>query len=229
MLKPSKKHKTIDVVCTVHTLNLFWVQSICSWMVKFWLNGSNAIQLGMCPRSQCLFVCLFVFVCHKELWVKQIFPSIFDILFEFVINITSLWLSEIPKQKKSTSLKTLTKANLTSSIEIRCHTEWIAWKTSTTVNWKLLQSVFLTVYFALLPSLSFFLALDIFAIFQHNLKLEVRVWALIKHAYAICLQCVIWLYIYSFCFGDTVIFTHCLYFCIWFSNVILHFGEWNSD
>lgn len=150
-----KRPETIGMVrCTLYTSKLFWVQSICHWMVKFRIERFDSFRfecnsIGMCPRLQYCLCCVSVSVCmpmcHKELRAKQIFR--FD--FRYIIGICykpSLWL---PGEKR-TSLKTLTKANLTSSIEIRCHTEWIAWKTLT-VNWKLFRSVFSSLFISLIP------------------------------------------------------------------------------
>lgn len=133
--------------------------------------------------------------------------------FQYIIGVcykhhfTMVTRNSQPPEKK-TSLKSLTKANLTSSIEFLCHTEWIAWKTLTTVNWELFQSVFLTVYFAY-PFCSRRFCND-------STQFKVCACALIKHVCAISLQCVICLCI-VFAFGTSNIYI--VFFYIWFSTV----------
>lgn len=143
MFEPSKKDPKLLAWCGVHieivlsAIDLPLNGKISDWTIRF-VPFRMQFNWCLCCVCQCVI---------KSFEPNKFFASIFDILLEFVINITSLWL---PGEKR-TSLKTLTKANLTSSIEIRCHTEWIAWKTLTTVNWKLFQSVFSSLFISLIP------------------------------------------------------------------------------
>lgn len=137
----------------------------CCWMRKILVEQFDCNSIGVY-----MWCCL----CVIMLWTKQhIFASIFDI-----IRICYTSLHAVPRNpKQKLALKTLSKANLTVSIEILCHTP------------NELHENFYCYYCGLETFRKCFPCC--FSPFT-SLRFEAfrfsRVWALIKHVYTICLQ-----------------------------------------
>lgn len=84
MFKPSKKDPKLLTWCGLHTSKLFWVQSICCWMVEFWIERFESFHfqcnsIGVCPLTRYCLCCAWVCVCQCV--IKRFEPNKFSLRF----------------------------------------------------------------------------------------------------------------------------------------------------